>query len=71
MKVFFQLLISYSQETLMMIKLFTFLEDDYLHRPGWCDVLMEGFTVDNDSYVTMYDFDFFIAKGFFSEIFFH
>ena len=51
-----------------------FLEDDYLHRPGWCDVLMEGFTVDNDgknpSYVTMYDFDWFIAKGFLSEIFF-
>ena len=46
-----------------------FLEDDYLHRQGWCDVLMEGFTVDNDgknpSYVTMYDFDWFIAKGFF------
>ena len=47
-----------------------FLEDDYLHRPGWCDVLLEGFTVDNASYVTLYDFDFFITKGILSEIFF-
>ena len=45
-----------------------FLEDDYLHRPGWCDVLLEGFTIDT-SYVTLYDFDFFISKGFLSEIF--
>ena len=41
-----------------------------MHRPGWCDVLLEGFTVDNASYVTLYDFDYFIAKGFLSEIFF-
>ena len=46
-----------------------FLEDDYLHRPGWCDVLLEGFTIDT-SYVTLYDFDYFISKGFLSEIFF-
>ena len=45
-----------------------FLEDDYLHRPGWCDILLEGFTI-NASYVTLYDFDFFIAKGYLSEIF--
>lgn len=45
-----------------------FLEDDYLHRPGWCDVLLEGFTI-NSSYVTLYDFDFFIEKGFLCEIF--
>ena len=44
------------------------LEDDYLHRPGWCDILLEGFTI-NSSYVTLYDFDFFIAKGYLSEIF--
>lgn len=31
-----------------------FLEDDYLHRPGWIDVLFEGFTTDTD-YVTLYD----------------
>ena len=45
-----------------------FLEDDYLHRPGWCDVLLEGFTI-NTHYLTLYDFDFFIAKGYLSEIF--
>lgn len=31
-----------------------FLEDDYLHRPGWIDVLFEGFGLDAD-YVTLYD----------------
>lgn len=31
-----------------------FLEDDYLHRPGWVDVLFEAFTLDAD-YVTLYD----------------
>lgn len=45
-----------------------FLEDDYLHRPKWCDILLEGFTIDT-SYLTLYDFDYFIAKGYLSEIF--
>ena len=45
-----------------------FLEDDYLHRPGWCDIMLEGFTI-NPSYVTLYDFDFFIGKGYLCEIF--
>jgi hypothetical protein len=45
-----------------------FLEDDYLHRPDWCNILLEGFTI-GSHYVTLYDFDFFIAKGFLSEIF--
>ena len=45
-----------------------FLEDDYLHRTGWCDILLEGFTV-GSHYVTLYDFDFFIAKGYLCEIF--
>jgi hypothetical protein len=44
-----------------------FLEDDYLHRPGWCDIMLEGFTIDS-SYLTLYDFDFFIAKGYLCEI---
>ena len=44
------------------------LEDDYLHRPGWCDIMLEGFKIDA-SYVTLYDFDFFIAKGFLCETF--
>ena len=30
------------------------LEDDYLHRPGWCEVLMEAFTLPVH-YVTLYD----------------
>lgn len=45
-----------------------FLEDDYLHQPNWCEVMMEGFTI-NPSYVTLYDFDMFIAKGYLCEIF--
>lgn len=32
-----------------------FLEDDYLHRPGWVDVLLEGFTLPRAEYVTLYD----------------
>ena len=44
------------------------LEDDYLHRPGWCDIMLEGFTI-NSHYLTLYDFDFFIAKGYLCEIF--
>jgi len=45
-----------------------FLEDDYLHIPGWCDVMLEGFSL-GSHYVTLYDFDFFYAKGFLSELF--
>lgn len=32
-----------------------FLEDDYLHRPGWVDILIEAFTVPSAAYVTLYD----------------
>ncbi len=32
-----------------------FVEDDYLHRPGWIDILIEGFTVEGAEYVTLYD----------------
>ena len=45
-----------------------FLEDDYLHRPKWGGVLLEGFTL-GSSYVTLYDFSYFISKGYLSEIF--
>jgi hypothetical protein len=31
-----------------------FLEDDYLHRPGWIDILIEGFSLGAD-YITLYD----------------
>ena len=44
------------------------LEDDYLHRPGWCDIMLEGFVI-GSHYLTLYDFDFFIAKGWLCEIF--
>ena len=44
------------------------LEDDYIHRPGWCDIMLEGFNI-NSHYLTLYDFDFFIAKGYLCEIF--
>lgn len=30
-----------------------FVEDDYLHRPGWLDVLLEG--IQTAEYVTLYD----------------
>ena len=44
------------------------LEDDYLHRPGWSELMLEGFEI-NSHYLTLYDFDFFIAKGWLCEIF--
>jgi len=44
------------------------LEDDYLHRPGWSNIMLEGFVI-NSHYLTLYDFDFFIAKGYLCEIF--
>lgn len=31
-----------------------FLEDDYLHRPGWCKILLEAFELATD-YVSLYD----------------
>lgn len=45
-----------------------FLEDDYLHLPDWSNILLEGFSI-GSHYVTLYDFEFFIAKGYLSEIF--
>jgi len=38
-----------------------------LHRSGWCDILLEGFTL-NPSYLTLYDFDYFIGEGYLCEI---
>ena len=32
-----------------------FVEDDYLHRPGWVEILLEGFSVPEADYVTLYD----------------
>ena len=32
-----------------------FLEDDYMHIPGWVDVLYEGINIVPDGYVSLYD----------------
>lgn len=32
-----------------------FLEDDYLHREGWVEILLEGFKYINAGYYTLYD----------------
>jgi hypothetical protein len=32
-----------------------FLEDDYLHKPGWIDILLEGFEYIGADYFTLYD----------------
>lgn len=32
-----------------------FLEDDYLHKPGWLHILREGFSIPSIDYVTLYD----------------
>ena len=31
------------------------VEDDYLHREGWMDILFEGFSIPDADYVTLYD----------------
>lgn len=35
--------------------IFYFLEDDYLHRPGWTNILREGFQYIGVDYITLYD----------------
>ncbi len=32
-----------------------FLEDDYLHREGWADILLEGFSLPQADYITLFD----------------
>ena len=32
-----------------------FVEDDYVHKPFWVDVLLEGFEIPGVDYVTLYD----------------
>jgi len=43
-------------------KIIYFLEDDYLHRPNWCRVAIEGLSIDNlpfnIDYVSLSDFQF-------------
>lgn len=53
----------YSPETIIY-----FLEDDYLHLPNWCEILLEGFTL-GSSYVTLYDFDYFLNDNNFYKLF--
>lgn len=31
------------------------VEDDYIHRKGWLDILIEGFQIEDAEYVTLYD----------------
>lgn len=31
------------------------VEDDYLHRPGWIDMMREGFSLPDVDYLTLYD----------------
>lgn len=40
----------FSPETILY-----FVEDDYWHRDGWVDVLLEGFTIEDADYITLYD----------------
>jgi hypothetical protein len=54
---------NYSSDTIIY-----FLEDDYIHRPNWCQILLEGFTL-NPTYVTLYDFDFFLNDEIFTKLF--
>lgn len=32
-----------------------FCEDDYLHAPGWDDIMLDGFNKTNAEYITLYD----------------
>jgi glycosyltransferase involved in cell wall biosynthesis len=32
-----------------------FLEDDYMHQPGWIKIMLEGFNSINVDYITLYD----------------
>lgn len=32
-----------------------FLEDDYLHKPGWVKIMREGFSIPQIDYITLYD----------------
>lgn len=49
------------------------LEDDYMHREGWCDALREAFDAEIADYVTLYDhsdkYDHLMYKGLQSELF--
>lgn len=52
---FLRLLDYVSQLDLHPETILYFVEDDYIHRPGWLDILLEGFQVPSVDYVTLYD----------------
>ncbi len=52
---FLRLLDHVSQLDLHPDTIIYFLEDDYLHRKGWVEILREGFTIPEADYVTLYD----------------
>lgn len=52
---FLRLLVYVSKLKLHPETILYFVEDDYLHRPGWVDILKEGFEIPGVDYVTLYD----------------
>lgn len=70
---FLQLLDYVEKRQLAPETLIYFLEDDYLHKPGWVDLLLEAFRLQVADYVTLYDhcdkYFFPQYKGLKSEIF--
>lgn len=52
---FLKLLDLVSSKKLTPDTIIYFLEDDYLHRDGWVDILLEGFSIQEASYVTLFD----------------
>lgn len=31
------------------------IEDDYIHRPNWCEILLDGFVQNPNGYISLYD----------------
>lgn len=52
---FLKMLDHVSKLTLHPETILYFVEDDYIHKKGWVDILLEGFQVPNAEYVTLYD----------------
>lgn len=52
---FLRLLDHVSQLDLHPETILYFVEDDYIHRPSWLNILLEGFQVPSAEYVTLYD----------------
>lgn len=52
---FLNLLEYVKQQDLDDSSILYFVEDDFYHRPGWCDILREAFHYIGVDYVTLYD----------------